>query len=192
MHGSSIFAFTKPDGVVLTEKTALQLFGRTDVINEDLKLAGEEGFRVSAVLKDWPDNSHLAFDMLLPFETMIKVEPAHARESAKGFVENNWTATHSYTYVKLKPNTDPEKVESRFKALLQEKSDERLKDAQVLSLLPIRQIHLYSDNGGPKTSGNLGYLYLFLFVGFLTLLIPFRVHTNIICYSLAVFFGVFD
>ncbi|MFK7809434.1 MAG: ABC transporter permease [Saprospiraceae bacterium] len=171
LQGQAKYAFEGPEAVVLSEETAMKLFGRTDVLNNTLTLAGEKGFRVSAVVKDWPDNAHLSFQMLLPYETMYKVEPAHARASAKRFVETNWSATHSYTYVKLKPNTDPAKVDARFADMLLEKSDESLRDKQALSLIPVSDIHLYSDNGGPKPLGNVSYLYLFLFVGVLTLLI---------------------
>jgi len=169
LQGNADLAFNKPESVVLSEETALHFFGHTNVVNETLTLAGEKGFRISAVVKDWPSNSHLEFEVLLPFETMYNVEPIHARESARQFVERNWTATHSYTYVKLKPNTNPKQVEQRFADLLEEKSDENLKASQTLSLIPIQNIHLYSDNGGPKPAGNLNYLYLFLLIGILTL-----------------------
>lgn len=169
LQGNADLAFSKPESVVLSEQTALHFFGHTNVVNETLTLAGEKGFRVSAVVKDWPDNSHLDFEVLLPFETMYKVEPAHARETARQFVEGNWSATHSYTYVKLKANTDPEQVEKRFASLLDERSEERWKASQTLSLMPIQNIHLYSEKGGPKPAGNLKYLYLFLLIGILTL-----------------------
>ena len=107
IHGNSQYALNRPESVVITDKTANFLFGKTDVIGESLRLAGEDGFQISGVVKAWPDNSHLAFEMLLPFETMYKVEPQHARENIKHFVANNWSATHSYNYVKLAPNQQP-------------------------------------------------------------------------------------
>ncbi len=171
LHGNPKRALHQPDAVLISDKAAMQLFGRTDILGESLRLAGTGGYRISGVVKAWPDNSHLAFNVLLPFETMIKVEPDHARKSIKSFIENNWTATHSYTYVKLKPNQNPEKVNSRFEAFIQEKGHEHIKDTQSFSLLPVKDIHLYTEGGGPKPSGNLNYLYLFLFVGLLTLLI---------------------
>lgn len=171
LQGTPQQALNRPDAIVITDVAARQLFGHTDVLGKSLRLAGEDGFRISGVVKAWPDNSHLAFNMLLPFETMIQVEPEHAREQTQSFIEHNWTATHSYTYVKLKPKQDPKKVDARFKTFVQERGKEPLKDAQAFSLLPIQDIHLYSEGGGPKPSGNLNYLYLFLLMGVLTLLI---------------------
>ncbi len=171
IHGNPNTALHQPDAVVLNEETAEQLFGTTNVLGRSLRLAGETGFRVSGVVKSWPDNSHLAFNILLPFETMIKVEPEHARERAKGFLENNWTATHSYTYVKLSPNQDPEKVNEKFAALIEERGNEHIKKSQSLTLIPVKDIHLKTEAAGPKPAGNQSYIYLFLFIGILTLLI---------------------
>lgn len=171
LHGDSKSALHQPESVVINETTAQLFFGKTNVIGESLKLAGEKGFRISGVVKEWPNNSHLDFNMLLPFESMIKVEPEHARKGLKHFMENNWSATHSYTYLKLNPNQDPKKVDARFKTFIQEKMDERVRDIMTFSLIPIKKIHLYAESAGPKPEGNLNYLYLFLLVGGLTLLI---------------------
>lgn len=170
LHGDAERAFDEPHSLVLTDGTAERLFGTTDVIGKQLTLAGETGFRVTGVVKAWPDNAHLTFDMLLPFAAMIKVEPVHARENIKYFIENNWTATHSYTYVKLKNNQNPVDVNKRFKTFIQEKGQEPIKNIQAFTLFPVRDIHLKSDEGGPKPPGNTQYLYLFLSIGLLTLL----------------------
>jgi len=170
LYGNSKLAFQEPHSLVITDETAQRLFGKMDVIGQPLTLAGETGFRVTGVVKSWPDNAHLNFDMLLPFKSMIKVEPAHARENISTFVARNWTATHSYTYVKLKNNQNPISVNERFKPFIQEKGQEPIKNIQAFTLFPIRDIHLKSDEGGPKPPGNIQYLYLFLSIGFLTLL----------------------
>lgn len=102
---------------------------------------------------------------------MIKVEPEHAREGLKHFMENNWSATHAYTYVKLNPNQDSKKVDARCKIFIQKKMPEQVRDLMTFTLIPIKNIHLYAESAEPKPSGNLNYLYLFLLVGGLTLLI---------------------
>lgn len=169
IQGNPQTAFQNPNGVVLTDELALQLFGKVEVIGKALRLAGEDGFSVSGVIREWPDQTHLPINMLLPFEAMIAVEPEHARERTKGFTQYNWSATHSYTYVKLNPQQSPEEVNQRLISFVSENGNERLKDRQHLSLIPIQDIHLYADRGGPKPLGNENYLYLFLIAGLLTL-----------------------
>ncbi|MCB0686443.1 MAG: FtsX-like permease family protein, partial [Saprospiraceae bacterium] len=155
----------------LTDETALQLFGTIDVIGNSLRLAGTDGFHVVAVVESWPDNAHLEFSMLLPYEAMLDVEPAEAREITQSVLENNWIATHSYTYVLLRPNQTAKKVNEKFKDFILEKGDERFRDKQTFSLLPITAIHLDEIDGEPKPSANRNYLYLFFTIGLLTLFI---------------------
>lgn len=169
LQGNPQTAFQNPNGVVLTDKLAKQLFGEVEVLGSTLRLAGEDGFSVTGVIKEWPDQTHLPINMLLPFEAMIAVEPEHARERTKGFTQYNWSATHSYTYIKLNPQHPPGEVNQRLVSFVNEQGDERLKDRQHLSLIPIQNIHLYADRGGPKPLGNERYLYLFLIAGLLTL-----------------------
>ncbi len=171
LHGNPQRALHHPDAVVISDALALKIFGSTNVIGKPLKLASEGGFRISGVVKEWPDNAHLAFDMLIPYQTVVKAEPPHARERLTHFLANNWGATHSYTYVKLKPNQDPAKVEERFKTFVAAQFPEKMKDSQGFGLIPIQTIHLLEEGGGPKPAGNKAYLYLFLGVGVLTLLI---------------------
>lgn len=160
-----------PKAVVLTDETALRLFGTIDAVGKTLRLAGADGFHVVSVVRAWPDNAHLEFSMLLPYEAMLDVEPEHARTITKSVLENNWIATHSYTYVRLRPNTLPEKINARFKDFILEYGDERFRDKQTFSLLSITGIHLDPVDGEPKPSANTNYLYLFFTVGLLTLLI---------------------
>ena len=171
LQGSAKRAFRDPKSVVVTEATAKKLFGVTDVVGSSLKLAGEDGFFITGVVKEWPDHAHLEFTMLLPYEAMIAVEPIHARAIAKWVIENNWIATHSFSYVKLFAHARSTAVDAKFPAFIQEYGDERFRDKQSFSLIPVQNIHLYSAEGGPKPPGNLDYLYLFLAVGTIILFI---------------------
>ncbi len=171
IRGDRVQALHSPSSVILTAETALRLYGSMEVIGRPLRLAGEDGFSVSGVVKAWPDNAHMEFNMLLTYGAMVAVEPAHARAVTQWVIDNNWIATHSFTYVLLRENQDPSRVNRRFAQFIDEFGDERFKEKQSLSLLPVKDIHLYSEEGGPKPPGNLNYLYLFAIVGIIILMI---------------------
>ena len=171
LEGNPQRALHTPEAVVITDVTAKKLFGKTDVLGKSLKLAGEEGYRITGVIKAWQDNSHLSFNMLLPFESITKVEPPHARENIQQFIKSNWSATYCYIYAKLKPNQTVAKLNDRFPNFVEDKVQGRNKGIMSFSLVPIQDLHLLEEGGGPKPSGNLDYLYLFLCIGILTLLI---------------------
>ena len=172
VQGDAITALDQPYSVVLTEQLAERLFGSTDVVGRGLKLADSDNFTVSGVIRSWPDNAHLDLEMLVPYANMADVEPEHARDLLRQILEHNWIATHSYTYVLLKPGSLAEEVNAKFPDFLQQFGDERFRDKQKLSLFPVRDIHLYSESSAEsQPTANLSMLYLFVAIGMITLLI---------------------
>lgn len=170
VEGDPGSALHTPKAVMVTEETARQLFGTTHAIGKELSLAGEPGFRVTGVVKSWPNNAHLAFNMILPFDASIDVEPAYARERTRSILEGNWIATHSYTYVRMLPQHDVDRINGQLKDLIQAKGYDNLKDKQTFYLMPVKDLHLNSE-GGPEPAGNSDYLFLFGCIGLLTLCI---------------------
>jgi len=172
LYGNAQTAMDEPFSVVLTDKTALQLFGKTDVIGKKITLSKAENFRVTGVVKDWPEQAHFSFKMLVPFRNMIDVEPAHAQAQLKAILENNWIATHSYTYVLLKGNQDLEAINKRFTDFIQKFGHEQVRDKQDFELYPVEKIHLFSTaESEQRAVASLNLLYLFLSIGLVTLLI---------------------
>ncbi|MBX2814719.1 MAG: ABC transporter permease [Saprospiraceae bacterium] len=171
LAGSSHRVLHDPQSVILSQSTAIQLFGTVDAIGEVLTLAGQDGYQVAGVVRDWPDNAHLEFSMLLPYDAMVAVEPEHARPVTRWILDNNWIATHSFTYVKLKPGQPAATVDAGLAELILERGHERFRDKQSFHLAPVQDLHLYSAEGGPKPPGNPAYLRLFLLVGAMIILV---------------------
>jgi len=68
IHGDASQALKAPDALVLSRRAAVTLFGSTDVLGERLEIAGEGNFYVSAVMETPPQETHLQFDLLVPFK----------------------------------------------------------------------------------------------------------------------------
>lgn len=172
LRGDPITALQEPFSVVLTDERAKALFGTTDAVGKNLQLLDESNFRVTGVVKEWPDNVHLNFGMLVRYENMFDLEPAANRDAIRQNLRQNWVASHSHTYVLLKPGADPAAVNEKFRGFLDRYGWEQLRDKQSFSLYPVKDIHLHSESGlQPSPRANPDYLYLFLAIGFLTLLI---------------------
>jgi putative ABC transport system permease protein len=67
--GSAFTALRDLNSVVLTEKSALKIFGTSDVAGKSV-IIDSTNFLVSAVIENPPMNSHLRFDMLGSFITL--------------------------------------------------------------------------------------------------------------------------
>ncbi len=172
VRGNASKALNKPFSVVLTEETALLLFGSIDVVGERLQLVDRDEFVVTGIIQNWPEQSHLDINLLLPYDNMFDIEPAHARESIRENLGQNKIASHSFTYVLLEEQQLPERVNEKMKDFLLTHGFERFRDKQSFKLFPLRDIHLHSvASSQPKPGANLDYLFLFLAIGFITLFI---------------------
>ncbi len=89
------------NSVVLTETSALQLFGEENPTGKtlDIKVTDHfEPFLVTGVAKDLPPNSSIRFDILCSFE-----KHAATRRGMKN--ENSWNRSSYITFVELKPGS---------------------------------------------------------------------------------------
>ena len=172
IRGDEKTALDQPFSVVLTDKIAIQFFGSIDVIGKELRLAGANNFRVTGVVKDWPEQAHTEIKMFVPYKNMADVEPAYMRDLVLRVLESNWTASHSYTYVKLKPNQDLAAINEKFAPYIDKYGTENTKSKQAFSLFPVKDIHLKSEMGiEPKPTVSWDRIYLFIGIGIITLLI---------------------
>ncbi|MBC7569966.1 MAG: ABC transporter permease [Spirosoma sp.] len=163
LRGNVATALTHANELVMTETTARKYFGpnwqrNPKVIGTMLRLNNERDYRVVAILKDVPSNSHLQFDILLSFKN-VELDPSS--------YSWNWTSYH--TYLRLRPDTDraafDHKLAGQYKRYVPESK-------MTLTLQSLTDIYLYSgfDTDWGKR-GSIFYVRLFGLVGLIVLLI---------------------
>jgi putative ABC transport system permease protein len=181
LYGTDKDIFIEPNQVVLTETTALKYFNRLDVIGEIVKLNFSEGFillNIVGVIADSAANTHLKFDMLLSYPTMIG-DPVMRGEYGETKQEN-WSGNNTYTYVLLAPNTN---YDSFTKSLInfnqQLIEEKKIKNERIIGQ-KIGDIHLYSNKPfEPEPNGNASSVYFLLGVAFLVIISAFVNYINL-------------
>lgn len=121
LYGNAASALTDPHAIVLSERTAMKYFGRTDVVGRTLKIE-EQGFQtltVTAVAKDIPANSSIQFDVILPFGFLQTF-----------FKDNSWLNQYVSTFVLLHPQADAKKVAQKFDGVFQALASKELLEAR--------------------------------------------------------------
>jgi ABC-type lipoprotein release transport system permease subunit len=152
--GNKNNALQSLSSIVITQKTANKLFGKTDVVGKTLKIlmgGKERPFNVSAVLKNIPNNSSINFEIAIRFE--------NNREYAKSL--NIWDSQYHQVYLQLQKNFSEaqfNKSTSAFVNLHYHGAIEGLKrDGAVankkgefinLRLLPLKDVHFTSFRKG--------------------------------------------
>lgn len=158
--------------VIINEEMATKYFGETNPIGESLLFAGNHSFKVTGVVKNFPENSHLRFNMLVPYENMFDLETEQTAQTLRNNLAINFIISHSYTYVMLKPGADSKNVDSQMEAFLKKYADPRFLVGQVFTLMPLADIHLKSTLlAEPSATNSMTNIYIFIGVGILTLLI---------------------
>jgi len=60
--------------VIINEEMAEKYFGDKNPIGESLTFSGRQQFKVIGVVKNFPEHSHIRFNMLVPYDNMFDLE----------------------------------------------------------------------------------------------------------------------
>lgn len=158
--------------VLINEEMAKKYFGDANPIGETLVFGGKHSFKVTGVVKNFPENSHIRFNMMVPYENMFDMETDETATLLRNNLAINFVISHSYTYVLLKEGADPKKVDAAMEAFLKKHARPELLVGQVFTLMPLLDIHLKSTLlAEPSATNSWTNLYIFIGVGLLTILI---------------------
>lgn len=172
LEGDARTALDAPRSLILTKEMAVQFFGTNQAVGRTVHFLDEYPFEVTGVVEAFPATSHIEFNMLVPYDDMFNIAVEGVRESMRNNLNSNWVISHSYTFVLLNEANNATAVNDRFDDFIKLYGNEQVRDKQTFSLYPIQDIHLKSTAGlEPTPTANLRYLYIFLGIGFITLLI---------------------
>lgn len=136
-----------PFCVVVTQKAAARYF---DIKNNDynsaigkLLVMGRDSmpYKVTAVCKDVPENSHLSFDMLLSYVTLYSGKYPYKQ------ADYDFTDSDFWHYIQLKHGTDYKAFEAKLDAFSQKhfQGNKVSGSVEKFHLQPLAKAHLYSD-----------------------------------------------
>jgi putative ABC transport system permease protein len=166
--------------VIITEEMARKYFGDDNPLGETLIFSGNHSFKVTGVIKKFPENSHIRFNMLVPYENMFDLESDETAVQLRGNLDINFVISHSYTYVQLKPGADPAVIDKGMSDFVKKYARPELQVGQVFSLMPVKDIHLHSTLlAEPSSTNSTTNLIIFIGVGFLTLVIACINYVNL-------------
>ncbi|MDB5119895.1 MAG: FtsX-like permease family protein [Sphingobacteriales bacterium] len=167
LQGNRNTALSAPNSVIVTEETAEKLFGTTNVVGKVIKVDQDSvPFKITGVLQNFPDNSHLAFNICFSESSMT--DPGF-----KQFVNADWDSNSFPTYLKLSEKSDPHAVEAGISQLVASNKKSNTNTKSNFLLQPLKNIHFYSSDieGNLSENGNITYIYVFIIIAFFVLLI---------------------
>ena len=166
IKGDSATVLMEPNTLAISKSTAEKYFpnenplGKTLVLNND----AQNPYIVRGVFEDFPSTTHFNFDFLVTLTGTESFTGDHT----------TWRRNIFHTYVKIKPETDKNQLETKLKEVILIKymmpawqqsgiaTAKKLAEEASLTLQPISDIHLLSSEiHDGLTHGNIRFIWLF-------------------------------
>jgi len=183
IKGDPAQVLTEPRSLVVTESTAKKYFGNEDPVGKTLKVENDTVlYKVTGLMQDIPENSHVTFDMLGSMTTLRRSESTY------------WINHNYYTYILLNKGTNPEAFENKMESMVEKYVGPQIEQALGVNLQefkesgnsfgyfiqPLTDIHLKSDlQYEIEANGNILYVYIFISVALFILIIASINFTNL-------------
>jgi len=164
LKGDPATALVEPFTMVISESTAKKWFGEEEAMGRTVNVRGMYDVKITGVMADMPQHSHMHFDVLGSMSTGRQVFPS--------IVLENYGEGSQYTFFQIPDEQEVAKIEAQFPDLLKQKMGEQRAQGIRLSLQPITDIHLHSHLAGEaEANGDIRYVYLFSLIAVFILLI---------------------
>lgn len=145
VKGNAATPFPDDHSIVLTATTARKYFGDADPMGKVITANDTAQFKVSGIIKDFPENASFRFDMLLPMTLHAQnmyTGNKEGRNLGNDFIQYNYN-----TFLLLRPGTSLAALSTKLRNIhLGVKADDT--DVEYL-LQPIGDMHLYLSDGTP-------------------------------------------
>jgi len=165
----------EPFTVIISERIANKYFNNSEPIGQTIRYLNEFDFKVSAIMKDMPLNSHFVMDIVFPLEVLPKITE---------YDLNNWQRSQAYTYITLETDSDISNFNHKINELYinhnppQDHGGHSHK--KNLFIQSLTSIHLYSQLSSEiHPNNNINNIYLFLSIALLILLIASLNYMNL-------------
>ncbi|WP_460973573.1 ABC transporter permease [Spirosoma migulaei] len=166
-------ALSEPNTVVISESAAKRHFGNQNPMGQPMVFDNNKTFKVSAVMRDMPKNSHFRSDFFL---SMLNDD----------YPWGQWLSNNHHTYILLKPGSDAQVFSKNFTTVIEKyvgpqamqligtSMDQFRKAGNSVGywLIPLTDIHLHSKQQVELApNGDIQYVYIFSAVALFILLI---------------------
>ncbi len=165
----------EPNTVVITESIAKKYFNTVDAVGKFIETTdnGRTIYKITAVIKDMPYNSHFRFDFLFPMKNLK-------------YDWGNLVSSNFHTYLLLRDGVDYKNFEKNFEDFnekyvypyaqkhlhITKEGFKKAGNKIEYTLTPLTDIHLYSKRSQEITpTGTIQYVYIFSAVALFILLI---------------------
>jgi len=164
IEGNKENALTAPHSLLLTPALAQKYFGSENALGQTLTYDNSETFTVTGIIAPPPANSHIHFEMVASFQTLIKRDPGVM----------SWIGWNYVTYILVDQEVNAKTLEAKLVAFNDKYIGQIVKSigAEMGSTLqPLTAIHLHSHlDNELSANGDIRYVYALTVIAVFVLL----------------------
>jgi putative ABC transport system permease protein len=163
VQGTPQAALNSPGGIAISKKMAEIFFGSAEkAFGQLIRFENKDELKITAVFENIPANSSQQFDFLRTWDDFVK---------DNDWV-HNWGNTDPSTYIQLRRDADPLKVESKIRDFIYRyrQKDNSFRTELAIQPYPGKYLHSSFKNGYVD-GGRIEYVNLFMIVAVFILLI---------------------
>jgi len=161
--GNPKLVLTEPNTIVLSESAAKRHFANQNPIGQILNLDNRKDYKITAIMRDVPQNSHFRADFLISMKSL-------------NYDWNSVLSNNFQTYILLSKDANPKAFDGYFNQVIQKyvspqlvkaigsNIDELTKSGSYYrySMIPMTDIHLKSKYSNELSiNGDIQYVYIF-------------------------------
>jgi putative ABC transport system permease protein len=154
-------ALNEPFSVLLTEEMSRKYFGNKNPIGQIININKTYDCRITGVMKDVPENSHLQINFLCSFSSLLSIR-------GKKWM-NGWGSNSPQSYILLQDGSDPHLLQEKFPTFIK-KYREEWKETEFL-LQPLSRIQLHSTRFHDAVRGDIKHIYFLSAIAIIIMLI---------------------
>lgn len=164
-YGDSRTALVEPYSVVLTKKAAKKLFKQENPLGETFKVGDEGPYKVTGVLKDNQNKSHIVFDALASISSMKSLETQAKREKN---LDNWYNYSSGWVYVLVEKTKTTADIQSHLTSI-EKKHFSQLPNPDTQSRIKYSFQSLMSITPGAFINNPIGpflpWIFVYFFIG---------------------------
>jgi putative ABC transport system permease protein len=154
VRGEPAGALTEPFTLILTESLAQKYFGNEDPLGQTLTVENQVELKVTGVIRDLPQTTHLELSMIASLPTFQALYGARFSE--------NWGSNNFLTYIRLPEGYDIAQLEAQLPAFYTKHIAEDATEWTQFHPQRLTSIHLHSNlDNEIGTNGSIGVVYTF-------------------------------
>ncbi len=174
LKGSAELALEEPFTVIISESSARKYFGNIDPLNKMITITngyGPQACKVTGIFKDIPENSHIKFEFLISYKTLI------SRHTDAAYYWD-WNAFN--TYILLAKNANPGSIEKKFPELIEKYKNYNKDYKRAYILQPLKDIHLHSKlRFEPEVNGDAKSVHFLIIIAVFIIILAWINYINL-------------